>query len=104
MLPFTLIIAIPLVANYFFKSKICAFMVSSLLGVFILWANMISLEANAPDSDLDFVFGIACMLWGAVHVCWYAIVSIISAGLAYANQARTNKSNVCCVQDAPRQN
>lgn len=78
-----LTIAIPLIANLLFRYKICAFLASAPLGVFILWAQMVHLESSAPDSDFDGIFGMFCVVWAAVLICGYAVLFMALALVEY---------------------
>ncbi len=82
MAALALMIAIPLLANALLRRKVVAFLVSVPFGVFVLWASMLWNETHAPGSDLDIVFGFACVLWAAVVVFAYAVISALFALMA----------------------
>jgi hypothetical protein len=79
MIAFALTLAIPLVANLLLRSKLAAFVISAPLGVLVLWLNMVHNESRSPNSDLDIMFGFACVFWAVVLVCVYAVISIVFA-------------------------
>jgi len=77
-----LIITIPLVANVLLSRKLYAFVISAPLGVCILWVTMVSVEVRAPDSDLDFIFALACLGWAVILILAYALLSAVFAGVS----------------------
>ncbi len=93
MFAFVLTVAIPVVANVLFRKKLHAFLVSTPLGVFVLWANMVSLEVAAADSDLDAIFALACTFWAGVLVCVYAVVFALFA-LAASRDRQAGKAGL----------
>ncbi|MGA2616893.1 MAG: hypothetical protein ABSF26_04730 [Thermoguttaceae bacterium] len=47
---------------------------SCILGITVLWMNMVLLELKAVGSDFDIVFGVAMVMWAAVLAIVYAAV------------------------------
>jgi hypothetical protein len=75
------VIAIPLIALGTLRCRLHAFLVSAGVGAPILLANMIVLEAHAPDSDFDILFFFACVAWSLALVLCYAMFFSIAAAL-----------------------
>ena len=79
MFALVLTIAIPVIANALCRKKLHAFLVSAPTGVCVLWVNMVFAEKRSPDSDLDMIFGFACIFWALIMVFGYALLSALSA-------------------------
>lgn len=92
MFAFSLVVAIPLISIMLFERRVYAFLVSAPLGAIVLWANMVSIEARASESDFDLIFGIACLFWAVVLICGYAALCFLSSLLRLpCLQGRTAK-------------
>jgi hypothetical protein len=86
---YIILAAIPVAANILCRTRSVAFVTSALLGVSVLWANMVVLEVHAADSDIDLVFGIACVLWACSLIFAYGITCVLFA--LFERMTRKNK-------------
>ena len=73
------LVAIPVIAWLLLRRFTTALVISSFLGIAVLWGNMIRLETLAEDSDFDIIFCLAMLFWGFVLCAAYTVAYVTTA-------------------------
>ena len=82
---------IPLVCFFVVRPRALAPMIAFLMASVLWTKNSVSLEANAPNSDLDIVFFFGLVLTNAILMAFYALYFTLLFGLAklFGNRKRS---------------
>jgi hypothetical protein len=76
MIVLLILALIPVIMIVLTKRFLYSWFLSSILGIIVLWINMIVLELKAVDSDLDIIFALAMMMWATILSILYGILFI----------------------------
>jgi hypothetical protein len=62
---------IPIFSFSLFKRLLIGYLTASFFCAVLVITRMIYLEANAPDREFDFIFGVSVLIWGMAPFVLY---------------------------------
>jgi len=61
----------PILSFFLFKRLFVGYLIASVSCAILVTTRMIYLEANVPDREFDFIFGVSVLIWGMIPFVLY---------------------------------